>query len=389
MLSFPARCARLLCVLSILLIAGASVADDLQHAFEFSADELVLVDLVGEIQVEAATGDRYEVEVVIHGDDAEPGLLDVVLTEGLSEQLLLIEASAADTYELFQAEVPLAGRSVSVHGIETGDANGDGLDEAYIANLQGAVWVVSTEDVSTFTSDDIYLIALDTLAQFLETGFGSLTPAMGKTANAGVDFVIAGSNDSNARDYQYIGGPGGDPTDPEMYNITEVISPDDFVNVVPGGIRVYGLDLGGDMDGDGVPEIVFSRGSTRGGDNAPALLVLEIAGPFNQPTDPPTVAVDLDELPGGFALQQNYPNPFNPTTSITFSLAEPGHVNLSVYNSLGQQVAQLVNGVKTADTHIVDWNALSDSGQQLPSGIYIYRIDVNDKAKARSMVLMK
>jgi len=87
MSSFPARCARLLPVLPILLIAGAAMADDLQHAFEFSADELVLVDLVGEIQVEAATGDRYEVLVLIHGDDAEPGLLDVVLEEGRKARL--------------------------------------------------------------------------------------------------------------------------------------------------------------------------------------------------------------------------------------------------------------------------------------------------------------
>jgi len=156
-------------------------------------------------------GTAPDIAAIGIGDLDGDGTPEVILTEGASEQLVIIEASAANTYEQFTAPMPLAGRTVSVHGIETGDANGDGFDEAYIANLQGAVWVVSTTDVSTFTSDDIYLIALDTLAQFLETGFGSLTPTVGKTANAGVDFVIAGSNDSNARDYQYIGGPGGDP----------------------------------------------------------------------------------------------------------------------------------------------------------------------------------
>lgn len=87
MLFFPARCTRLLPVLSILLIAGAALADDLQQTFEFVADELVLVDLVGEVRVEAATGDRYQVQVVIRGDDAEPGLLDVVLEEGRKARL--------------------------------------------------------------------------------------------------------------------------------------------------------------------------------------------------------------------------------------------------------------------------------------------------------------
>jgi hypothetical protein len=88
--------------------------------------------------------------------------------------------------------------------------------------------------------------------------------------------------------------------------------------------------------------------------------------------------------PKQFALNQNYPNPFNPATQISYSIPKDGYVSLKVYNTLGQEVANLVNGMVKAGSHEVTFNA---SG--LSSGIYYYRIDTGDNALVKKMMLIR
>jgi len=179
------------------------------------------------------------------------GRPEVILTEGASDQLLIIEWSGTQ-YNMNAIALP-AGKSVSVHGLDVGDADGDGRDEAYIANLQGNVYVLSgAGDAITFTASDLYTIA-ETEEQWLEASTGSFS-------GRGLEFVIAGSNASKAVSFQFT---GDDVTNPESYTAITVIDEEDFFNIVPGGVRVYGLDMADDMDGDGIAELVFTRGSTR------------------------------------------------------------------------------------------------------------------------------
>jgi hypothetical protein len=85
-----------------------------------------------------------------------------------------------------------------------------------------------------------------------------------------------------------------------------------------------------------------------------------------------------------YALHQNYPNPFNPETNITFDLVEAGNVHLAVYNLMGQQVATVVNGEIASGRHTVNFNATN-----LPSGVYVYRLNVNGFVAEKKMMLMK
>ena len=85
-----------------------------------------------------------------------------------------------------------------------------------------------------------------------------------------------------------------------------------------------------------------------------------------------------------FALDQNYPNPFNPTTSISFSLAEPSFVKLVVINLLGEEVQVLKNEYMNAGSFNVSFNASS-----LPSGMYLYKIETAQYSSVRKMMLMK
>ncbi|MBX7151810.1 right-handed parallel beta-helix repeat-containing protein [bacterium] len=94
-------------------------------------------------------------------------------------------------------------------------------------------------------------------------------------------------------------------------------------------------------------------------------------------------------LPKSLELSQNYPNPFNPTTAIRFGLPEEGRVVLTVYNILGQKIKELVNEARSAGYHQVDWNGKNESGVQVASGVYIYRLETISGVKMKKMLLIK
>jgi hypothetical protein len=94
-------------------------------------------------------------------------------------------------------------------------------------------------------------------------------------------------------------------------------------------------------------------------------------------------------VPSQFVLQQNFPNPFNPSTNIQFTLPVQAHVQLSVYNLLGQRIATLVNGNKTAGSHTVQWHGGDNSGSPVSSGIYLLRFEAGEQVRVRRIALMK
>jgi hypothetical protein len=99
-------------------------------------------------------------------------------------------------------------------------------------------------------------------------------------------------------------------------------------------------------------------------------------------------------VPSEYALSQNYPNPFNPNTKIDFSLPVESNVKLVIYNILGQEVNQLVNNQMSAGNHSVIWNANDAGGNQLTSGIYLYKITATGVNKGefqdiKKMILLK
>jgi hypothetical protein len=89
-------------------------------------------------------------------------------------------------------------------------------------------------------------------------------------------------------------------------------------------------------------------------------------------------------MPSQTALFPNYPNPFNPSTTIRYGLPERSHVSLAVYNALGQQVALLCGGEQGAGYHEVEFDAAA-----LPSGVYLYRLQVGGFVQTRRLLLMR
>jgi len=91
-----------------------------------------------------------------------------------------------------------------------------------------------------------------------------------------------------------------------------------------------------------------------------------------------------DEQPESLVLLSNYPNPFNPSTTIRYSLPHRSHTVLTVYNTLGQKVAELVNGEVEAGYHDVTFN-----GKNLASGIYFYRLQAGEFVQTKKLVLLR
>jgi len=85
-----------------------------------------------------------------------------------------------------------------------------------------------------------------------------------------------------------------------------------------------------------------------------------------------------------YKLSQNYPNPFNPTTKINYQIPEISFVTLKVYDLLGSEVAILVNEEKPIGNYVVEFNAAD-----LPSGVYIYRLQAGKYIETKKMVLLK
>ncbi|RPI00419.1 MAG: T9SS C-terminal target domain-containing protein [Calditrichaeota bacterium] len=86
----------------------------------------------------------------------------------------------------------------------------------------------------------------------------------------------------------------------------------------------------------------------------------------------------------GYALDQNYPNPFNPTTSISYSVAKTGNVELKIFDLLGKEVSVLVNEVKSAGRYSATFD-----GADLSSGVYFYTLNTGDQTFTKKMTLMK
>jgi hypothetical protein len=90
------------------------------------------------------------------------------------------------------------------------------------------------------------------------------------------------------------------------------------------------------------------------------------------------------DVPASFALYQNYPNPFNPATTIRYAIPRRSRVRLTVFNTLGQQVARIVDGDEEPGYHDVHFD-----GTGLASGVYICRFQAGDVSQARKLVLSK
>ena len=144
------------------------------------------------------------------------------------------------------------------------------------------------------------------------------------------------------------------------------------------------VSSGGGLSSDGTFSNQVVIGQTAFGESSDSLF--SGGGGFLGGGDDWMTSIDdvEDIIPLKFELSPNYPNPFNPSTTIKYTLAEQSHVRLEIYNILGQRVEVILDESKDAGSHTEIWQA-----NDVPSGVYFYRIVAGDFEDTRKMMLLK
>ena len=110
----------------------------------------------------------------------------------------------------------------------------------------------------------------------------------------------------------------------------------------------------------------------------PLILLISPLGIDNQPA-----------VPEKFTVSQNFPNPFNSVTKIDFGLSSNGQTKITIYNVVGQEIKTLINRELKPGWHSVSWMGHDNSGNSVPSGIYIYRVESGISNDTKKMILIK
>lgn len=103
----------------------------------------------------------------------------------------------------------------------------------------------------------------------------------------------------------------------------------------------------------------------------------------------PTHLFSSPEVPSAFTLGQNYPNPFNPSTTISYTLSTGANVKLGVFSLLGKEIQMLVHSYQSTGAYEVSWDGTDENGNDMVSGVYLYRLNVDGRIQTRRMVLLK
>ncbi|MDX1700854.1 MAG: DUF362 domain-containing protein, partial [Melioribacteraceae bacterium] len=106
----------------------------------------------------------------------------------------------------------------------------------------------------------------------------------------------------------------------------------------------------------------------------------------------PTTSVDNDEnliISESFELLQNYPNPFNPSTTISYSIKKNAYVRITIYNNIGQVVKILIDKNMSSGHHRINWGGTDASGNRVASGVYYYKMEVEDYSNTMKMLFLE
>jgi hypothetical protein len=171
-----------------------------------------------------------------------------------------------------------------------------------------------------------------------------------------------------------------------MSTMYDTLGPDIYQSPTSGLIGYYRFDqlvnlgVGGDGLSNDIRDLCYNsnHGNIHGN---PALDQTDIL------TSVPSLAVNVPEH---FNLAQNYPNPFNTNTKIRFALPQKSHVQINVYNILGQKVVILVFKEELPPgSYEKIWNGKDNNGRQISSGLYVYRMQAGDFVDTKKMIVVR
>lgn len=247
------------------------------------------------------------------------------------------------------------------------DINEDGEKEIMVAG-----WTSGNNNIYLVEEDSFVGVKVSTIAN-LSSHIGSAGRFNGGDhgdidADGDMDFVFGTRGATPDAAIVRVEHQGGNLTDSANYTYSVI---DSLYEEGTNLNRYDGIDIA-NIDDDELMEVTYSDNIIEG--RIPLILLKPDA----------ETSVASSDLPAAYSLSQNYPNPFNPTTNIEFSLKQSEFVNLSVYNMLGQKVAELVNGERAQGKHKVKFNAT-----RLSSGVYIYKLKTRHFETSQKLMLLR
>jgi hypothetical protein len=278
------------------------------------------------------------------------------------------------TYTHHPAQEGLMGAGSAFKSAVTVDLNDDGTDEILVASwLTPKVWLLQ----EAAAGDTLQATEIADL-----TGMGALRFNGGSAGDVdgdgNPDYIfgsryVAGLTPNNA--IYRLAYNGGDITSQASYEVSII---DSLQSEVGDDMDIIFV---GNVDGDDADEVLYSSGYPRGDANdIPSdIVVLDIE------LTPVSVKNESPVAPETFFMEQNYPNPFNPSTSIRFGITSEASVDLRIYDVLGKEVMQVIDGERMqAGTYNVTIDA-----RHLASGTYIYTLTTDGHQVSKKMILLK
>ncbi|MBN2354694.1 T9SS type A sorting domain-containing protein [candidate division KSB1 bacterium] len=323
------------------------------------------------LNAEAPPGGGYRVGGVVIDDFDEDGNMEIFTSHWQDVSATRVfESDGIDNYVIKHTNTP---ETLILYPSFDGafanpifhDFDGDGDPEFLISDIHGHIFVITKEASNGFEdfgpSAWTYVMNWPTVPDggFMRSGY------MGDLDQDSKPDIYY--NDYRAQailDLEYQGGPVTDPNSWIPYEILKMP-----------GVRFGNVRPAGDLDGDGLEELVLNMGGLMGGQN---LQILE--------SQHMQISVEESEtkIPDRFTLSQNYPNPFNPVTTISYQLPEPSDVQLSIYNLNGQLIETLVDIHQQAGNYEARWNVKSAS-----SGIYLYKLIAGEYTAYKKCMLLR
>ncbi|MEE9168087.1 MAG: FG-GAP-like repeat-containing protein [Candidatus Neomarinimicrobiota bacterium] len=316
------------------------------------------------------------------------GLKEIIMWNEGTGDVRVYENTGTDAYEVVNTWTPTpTGYEGTVKSrIQASDFDKDGVDELYLSDSKGILWVITPNgDVSTMFDDANWNILHDWKLDGVEFNEGGEVRGCipGDLDRDGLpDLYFAGNNFGAIMDMEY---EGGSVTEEESYSFYYTTI--DGETVAGGHFgRPANVDIG-DMDNDGHLELVATV-PWSGDDPVDNLLGLYVFE-FESTTLGIEAESPKEQLPTTFALKQNYPNPFNPVTTIAYDLPAATDVSLKVYDLLGRHVRTLVNVHQMANSYVAVWDGRDSMGAQVATGIYLYRLKTGQFSSTKKMILLR
>jgi len=262
----------------------------------------------------------------------------------------------------------------------------------------------------TRTAGEYFLVDSEGLVM---PGWPYYTPGAGSTWDSPVIGDIDGDHELEVV-FDYTGGEGSDTGRVGYvwaFNVDGSLV--DYFPLRPRGYTGWSVPALGDVDDDGILEmVVVSYDEEEGLGWFNRVAIYKLHSPYNPDLiiwpmsahDPqrtnnatfkrPTWVDDFRSqlTPERFELAQNYPNPFNSSTTIRYSVkaAYPVQVKLKIFNIAGREVRELVDKAQSTGSYFVTWDGCNNGGEEVSSGIYMYRLSLGDGATSqRKMLLLR